>query len=338
MICSMTTRPNDGRALLVQQRGTHGALDAYFVATRQPSERLQGRRGIVVRPDPSRSREQSREIAELKCRMTSRARDGRGRPWARRQRVIREVLAGFARTPSLPSSPNSAPPLGDGGCLAAGHGRIRLPSGLTHGRGAVRVRVRVQPHGVDHDQVVERAEQDQLGEPGAAAFAPRGRCRWTWQAAGGWWQPGAAQWRSRQGPWARRRWWGWCRRPAPRSRGRRLGRGGAGQGPGTQQRGDLPWPGQATRRRWPGSGSDRLAVRRGVVLGAEELRGELVEQVLVHAPGHDRHRRWDRTGHRVKLPAGRDRRAPSLAAMRNFAGPGVRCRSGPGPRRASCPG
>ena len=66
------------------------------------------------------------------------------------------------------------------------------------------------------------------------------------------------------------------------------GGGGAGQVAGAQQRGDLSWPGQQRDRVGQDEAADRLAVRRGIAVGAEESGGELVEQVLVDAAGDDR--------------------------------------------------
>ena len=66
------------------------------------------------------------------------------------------------------------------------------------------------------------------------------------------------------------------------------GGGEAGQGAGAQERGDLSWAGQQRDRVGQDEAADRVAVRRGIAVGAQEFRGELVEQVLVDAAGDDR--------------------------------------------------
>src|SRR5712691_9263706 len=161
-----------------------------------------------------------------------------------------------------------------------------FPLWAAHGGGAVRIEGDCPVPLVYHDQVVEGAEQDQLGQFGAAAFAAGGGV--VHVAAGGWLvaagggavpvaqDDGAAQ-VGRDGVGAGAE----VDREAD-------GGGRAGQRPGAQERGELAGSGEQGDGVSEDEAADRFAVRRGGAC-AGELGGELVEEVVVDAAGDDRH-------------------------------------------------
>ena len=154
---------------------------------------------------------------------------------------------------------------------------------------------------VHQDQVVEGAQEQQIGEFVAPPWL-RGMMWWTWQAAGGWSQPGAAQCRSRAMT-ARRRWAGMRSVTVPTSRGRLMEAAGRGRVPVRSQDARPPGP-----------------ESRATALAQDEFAGRGPAQPCAGRVPQRRSRRWWSPG----APAGRSRLPGSYSAQ------GAGCAGEPG--------